>query len=431
MTWYPPKPKRRPGSGPVRAAGRRPFGATWWGRAWVEALEQRARLDPNRLPRGRTYARTGAVSAIEVRAGEIVAAVQGSRSRPYRVTVRVRRYTEREWDRTIDALASQAGHLASLLDGEMPPAVVEDLKRAQIDLLPVAGEVQPRCSCPDWADPCKHSAAVCYLVADTLDTDPFLLFLMRGRDRESLLASLRATRVSRLGRPKPAASQDGRGGDVETHFESDPGLNAREVWARWSALPEVARPGPPVIPLPPPRPGRPTVLAVDPPAESGLTPRGLHMLAEDAVERAWRLVRGEPETTLALADFEDLARRAAAMVGPEGSEEQIALLASRSGMPVGEVLRRALAWRDGGREGLFVLLEAVEAASEDMAKGRELLGTGATVWRNRVTLGDRQLRLGRDGRWYPFRRQARRPSGAWLPDGVPVGSIESGEEAAL
>ena len=93
------------------------------------------------------------------------------------------------------ALASQVGHLAALLDGEMPPGVADDLAAAKIDLLPVAGEVQPRCSCPDWAEPCKHSAAVCYLVADTLDEDPFLLFLMRGRERDSLLAGLRARRA--------------------------------------------------------------------------------------------------------------------------------------------------------------------------------------------------------------------------------------------
>ena len=196
MSWYPPAPKRRPGSGPWRAAGKRPFGATWWGKAWVDALEQRARLDPNRLPRGRTYARTGAVGELGVRAGEIVAAVQGSRAKPYRVTVRVRTYSEKEWDRTLTTLASRVGHLAALLDGEMPPAVIDDLAAAKIDLLPVAGEVQPRCSCPDWADPCKHSAAVCYLVADTLDADPFLLFLMRGRDRETLLAGLRARRAA-------------------------------------------------------------------------------------------------------------------------------------------------------------------------------------------------------------------------------------------
>jgi len=88
------------------------------------------------------------------------------------VTVRVRTYSEKSGP-DAGRLASQVGHLAALLDGEMPPGVADDLTAAKIDLLPGAGEVQPRCSCPDWAEPCKHSAAVCYLVADSLDADPF------------------------------------------------------------------------------------------------------------------------------------------------------------------------------------------------------------------------------------------------------------------
>ncbi len=265
MNWYPPTPKRLPGSGPWRAAGKRPFGATWWGEAWVSALEQKARLDPNRLPRGRTYARTGAVSGLEVRAGEIVAAVQGSRAKPYKVTVRVRTYSNKEWDRTLKALASQVGHLAALLDGEMPPGVADDLEAARIDLLPVAGEVQPRCSCPDWAEPCKHSAAVCYLVADTFDEDPFLLFLMRGRDRDTLLAGLRDRRTA-SGMPARYVEAD-LAPELATSWATDAGLNAQQAWARWSAVSAGGAPPIPAIPLPPTKPGRPTVLAMDPPAD--------------------------------------------------------------------------------------------------------------------------------------------------------------------
>ena len=150
-----------------------------------------------------------------VRAGAIVASVQGSRAKPYKVTVRVRTYSDQEWDLTLATLASRVGHMAALLDGEMPPGVADDLAAAHIDLLPVAGELQPRCSCPDWANPCKHAAAVCYLVADTLDADPFLLFLMRGRGRDTLLAGLRARRAAARAaatRQAAAARGAGRGG---------------------------------------------------------------------------------------------------------------------------------------------------------------------------------------------------------------------------
>ncbi|MDA8317473.1 MAG: hypothetical protein M0010_20245, partial [Actinomycetota bacterium] len=88
---WPEHRPRRPGPG-QRRPGRRPFGATWWGRAWVDALEGRASLDPNRLPRGRTYARGGAVGDLVLTAGQITAPVQGSRRTPYRVTVRVRTF---------------------------------------------------------------------------------------------------------------------------------------------------------------------------------------------------------------------------------------------------------------------------------------------------------------------------------------------------
>ncbi|MDQ6838144.1 MAG: SWIM zinc finger family protein, partial [Actinomycetota bacterium] len=179
---------------PTLTGRRRSFGTSWWGRAWVDALEGRARLDPNRLPRGRTYARQGTVGELRLAAGAITADVQGSRDWPYQVRVRVRVFDNNEWDRVLDSLAAEIGHLAALLDGELPPRVAADVRTAGLDLLPGPGELQPRCSCPDWADPCKHAAAVCYLVADALDEDPFGLLALRGRDRKEVLAGLRARR---------------------------------------------------------------------------------------------------------------------------------------------------------------------------------------------------------------------------------------------
>ena len=178
----------------LRKPRRTTFGSTWWGRAWVEALEHRARLDPNRLPRGRSYARWNMVSRLEVGRGEVRAVVQGSRAQPYAVRVRVRQFGDDEWEQVFAAIASRAANAAALLDGELEPGVAEAAAAAGVDLLPGAGELQPRCSCPDWADPCKHSAAVCYLVADQLDADPFALFLLRGRDREQVMAGVRHQR---------------------------------------------------------------------------------------------------------------------------------------------------------------------------------------------------------------------------------------------
>ena len=112
------------------------------------------------------------------------ALVQGSRAKPYAVQLRVRQFTSGEWDRVLAAATAKAAHAAALLDGELDPAVVEHVNKAGIALLPEAGELGPKCSCPDWANPCKHAAAVCYLVADSMDADPFTILLLRGRTRD-------------------------------------------------------------------------------------------------------------------------------------------------------------------------------------------------------------------------------------------------------
>ena len=161
----------------------RQFGTTWWGAAWVQALEERAALDPNRLARGRTYARQDRVARVEVAAGKVTALVRGNRALPYRVTVTIPTYGDTEWTAVAAAIAARAAHAAALLDGELDPGVAEAAVAAGVPLFPGPGDLKPRCSCPDWADPCKHAAAVCYLVADALDADPFVLFALRGTSR--------------------------------------------------------------------------------------------------------------------------------------------------------------------------------------------------------------------------------------------------------
>ena len=193
------------------------FGRTWWGTAWLEALEQRARLDPDRLPRGRDYARSGAVGDLTLAPGEARARVQGRKSEPYQVRIRVRRFTNDEWDRVLEAISARLGHAAALLDGELPPEIADDVAAAGLDLLPGGGELGPRCSCPDDADPCKHSAAACYLVTDALDADPFALFLLRGRTRDQVLAGIRTRR-------RGAAS--GRGSAAEARATGQAGAEA-------------------------------------------------------------------------------------------------------------------------------------------------------------------------------------------------------------
>jgi uncharacterized Zn finger protein len=395
-----PPEDRRPTAGARRR--RRGFGMTWWGEAWVTALEQRARLDPNRLPRGRSYARGDTVGELTIAPGEVRAAVQGRRIRPYQVRVRVRVLEAEEWDRVLDAIAAQIGHAAALLDGELLPEVADDVRSAGTDLLPGPGELQPRCSCPDWADPCKHAAAVCYLVAGALDADPFSLLLLRGRRRDEVLAGLRARRRSvevTMAAPDPPQPA------------TDPGVDARQAYQRSLAPP-------PAPPLPPQRPGQPSVLPVDPPPGVGLRSEDLVALAADAAARAFELATGSGDGGLSLDPEADLARRAAGLLG---TGRGLAALAVSAGMPSRELLRWAVTWQQAGRGGLDALRTTWQPAAPDIAEGRAALdqppGQGAVrAWRNRLTRGGLQLRLGGDGQWYRFARSG----GDWVLDGPPA-----------
>ncbi len=388
---------------------------TWWGQAWVDALEQRARLDPNRLPRGRTYAHSGAVGELVLAPGEARAQVQGRRRRPYDVRVRVRAFADDEWDRVLDAISAQLGRAAALLDGDLPPEVAADVAGAGLDLLPGGGEVGPRCTCPDDADPCKHSAAVCYLVADALDADPFVVLLLRGRTREQVLAGLRSRRRGQ--RPDRAGLPDAAAPTGAAEADEDGGLDARAAFATAPSAEPI-----PVPPMPPNRPGLPAALPVDPPPGRAALRDDLLALAADAAARAWQLAVGlDRDAGLSLDPDSDLARRADRALGTPA----FSALAARCGVGGRELARRGLAWRHGGRTGLDLLHTdwdpgAEAAGAADLLKAarvalRDLAGGTARVTRNRVTAGRLQLRLGRDYLWYPYMKS----DDDWEPAGPP------------
>jgi len=150
-----------------------------------------------RLARGRTYTRNRRVVDVDVAPGLVRARVQGSRPSPYRIEMTVEPFADAVWDRVVGALARQAIYTAKLLAGELPAEVVQLCDMAEAPLFPGhPDEIVMKCSCPDWAVPCKHVAAVHYALAAELDRDPFLLFRLRGRTREELTAALRARRGS-------------------------------------------------------------------------------------------------------------------------------------------------------------------------------------------------------------------------------------------
>lgn len=169
------------------------IGDTWWSQRFVAALE--AVIEPDRLARGRNYARQGQVRAIEVHPGAVLASVQGSWPRPYDVVIELAPLEDAQWQSVAQMMATRAVFLARLLAGEMPHEIEEAFAAAGVSLFPASGrDLRTDCSCPDAANPCKHIAAVYYLLAERFDQDPFLLFTWRGRPKERLLTELRALR---------------------------------------------------------------------------------------------------------------------------------------------------------------------------------------------------------------------------------------------
>ena len=170
---------------------RREVGANWWARLWLEALERFGWGE--RLRRGRAYARSGEVQSIEVKPGRVEARVRGTRPRPYVVRLTLPVLDNATWTRVLAVLAGQTRYAAPLLAGEMPETIADAFSEAGAQLFPHPDEsFVAECSCPDSANPCKHIAAVHYVLSSELDRDPFLLFRLRGRSREALTSGLRA-----------------------------------------------------------------------------------------------------------------------------------------------------------------------------------------------------------------------------------------------
>ncbi|MET8679509.1 SWF or SNF family helicase [Streptomyces sp. NPDC004647] len=394
---------------PARGRG---FARTWWGQAWLKALEDTA-LDGEQLRQGRRYARGGAVGAVSVRPGRITAVVQDRDRTPLRSDVLVQELSEDEWDRLLDTVADRAGHIAALLDRDMPPHLVEDAAAAGVELLPGIGDLEPECTCDTW-DHCGHTAALCYQLGRLLDQDPFVLLLMRGRGERELLAELQLRSRARASR-EDVGPRDGQDGAPE-------GVLAREAFAARGSRPPLPAPPPPVD-----APGRPPVLAGDTDPAPGLDVAALEFLASDAAARAQRLLAE------ALSSWHELSPLAAeptpgqdavrlASVRPEARIS--ARLAAGSGRDRADLDRAVSAWEHGGAAGLAILEEEWAPDPEALARARAQLSSAwadedraprlrATGNRWTVAGTDAQLRYGRDGRWWPYRKER----GRWCPAG--------------
>jgi uncharacterized Zn finger protein len=192
--WYRSPPKQ---PAPEHGIKVKKPGTTWWGQRWIEALERMSQGYSNRLARGRSYARSGRTHDLTLTAGRVTAEVTGTRSTPYKVTIELQKLPDAAWQRAIEAMAKKAQFAAELMAGRMPLEIDEAFATAGASLFPVkVSDLFTECSCPDWANPCKHVAATHFVLGEALDRDPFLLLELRGRKKHEVLEALRIARGS-------------------------------------------------------------------------------------------------------------------------------------------------------------------------------------------------------------------------------------------
>jgi uncharacterized Zn finger protein len=200
--WYEYEPTRPIAvEGGIKAKSKRgAIGEQWWSQRFIAVLESYGMS--SRLQRGRSYARKGQVIEFSLAPGKVTARVQGSRPSPYLVSLEIRPLSAAQWKSVESRLASQALFRARLLAGEMPAEIESVFDSCGTPLFPASSrDLTMSCNCPDWGVPCKHLAAVCYVLAEAFDADPFAMLAWRGKGRDELLAALR-------GKAAPAVSGD-------------------------------------------------------------------------------------------------------------------------------------------------------------------------------------------------------------------------------
>lgn len=188
--------KKRPDMKPVALKGSA-LAHTWWGKAWNRNLEQYADYS-NRIGRGRSYVRHGAVLDLQIEQGEVIALVQGSGRNPYSVSVKIQTLKKETWQRMKTACEGTLESFQELLAGNFPKALGEIFICKDSGMFPAPLEIKFDCSCPDWADMCKHVAAVLYGVGVRLDEDPKLFFRLRDAGIDELIKQAVAGKVEKL-----------------------------------------------------------------------------------------------------------------------------------------------------------------------------------------------------------------------------------------
>lgn len=175
----------------------RTIAKSWWGKAWCENLELYADYS-SRLERGRKYVRANCVLDLQIEPGEVHALVQGSGKKPYTVKVRIDELTEEQYEKIVEKCASKIQNLEDLINGNFPDDLKSLFTEKQAGLFPSMAKIHFNCSCSDWADMCKHVAAVLYGIGSRFDKDPLLFFKLRGVDTERLIGNAINDRIESM-----------------------------------------------------------------------------------------------------------------------------------------------------------------------------------------------------------------------------------------
>lgn len=207
---------------PVQPNGQK-IARTFWGQSWCRNLESYSDYE-NRLPRGRSYLRQGAVLDLKITKGTVAALVQGSSL--YKINISITPIAEKEWKSLIQECSGKIDSLIELLQGQFSKTIMEAMTRPQTGLFPRPKQIKLSCSCPDWAEMCKHVAAVLYGVGARLDERPELLFALRKVDHEDLVSHIDVIKVTQ----RQAASDEQILGDenLENIFGIDLGLAQKD-----------------------------------------------------------------------------------------------------------------------------------------------------------------------------------------------------------
>jgi len=213
---------------PVEVEGRK-IARTFWGEAWCKHLEQFSDY-ANRLPRGRTYVRNGSVCHLAISKGKIEAIVSGSEL--YNIDIRITPLSANRWKNVRKQCAGEIGSMLELLQGRLSNHVMQIVTDRNQGLFPKPSEIKLSCDCPDWAEMCKHVAAVLYGIGARLDHQPELLFVLRNVDHDELITAeleLR-TATSGKGKRRRLASQDlSDVFGIEIEASPEPGRKKRSV----------------------------------------------------------------------------------------------------------------------------------------------------------------------------------------------------------